>query len=69
MKEWFKSFLGKIKSRKFLVFVTATVAMFIGKVDGKEWIVVSCIYIGGNVLKYLVEILKGKKDISSIEGN
>lgn len=64
MKKWMGSFFGKIKSRKFLVEVIATVALFLGKITGKEWILVSCIYIGGNVLKYLVEILmlKFKKE-------
>ena len=60
MKDWIKSFFGKIKSRKFIVEVIATVALFVGVIDGNQWIIVSCIYIGGNVLKYLVEILLAK---------
>lgn len=59
MKDW----LGRIKSRKFLVWVTASVAMFVGKIDGKAWIIVSCIYIGGNVLKGLIEVFKAKKEV------
>ena len=60
MKDWVKSFFGKIKSRKFIVEVIATVALFLKIIDGNQWIIVSCIYIGGNVLKYLVEILSIK---------
>jgi hypothetical protein len=57
MKSGFFKLLGKINSRKFYVEIVATVALFMGKITGKEWILVSCIYIGGNVLKYLVELL------------
>lgn len=53
-----KNFLSRISSRKFLVWLVATGALFIGKIEGNLWAVISCIYIGGNVLKYLVEILK-----------
>jgi len=60
MKEWFKEFFGKIKSRKFIVEVIATVALFLKVINGNQWIIVSCIYIGGNVLKYLVEIFTAK---------
>lgn len=63
MKQNFIKFLGKMSSRKFYIEVIATVALFLGKINGREWIVVSCIYIGGNVLKSLVEILGKKPDI------
>ena len=63
MKNWLTSFFSKMKSRKFIVEVVATIALFTGHITGKEWIVVSSIYIGGNVLKWGVDILKSKKGL------
>jgi len=53
-----KKVLGKMSSRKFVVLIIATVAFFLSKLDSKEWIIVACIYIGGNVFKQMVELLK-----------
>ncbi len=38
--------IEKALSRKFIAWIAATVAMFLGKVDGDAWMVVTGIYMG-----------------------
>ena len=36
----------KVVSRKFIVFILATVLLFLGKVDAEQWVWLGGIYIG-----------------------
>lgn len=40
-----ESLAGKMSSRKLFVWVAATVAFFMGKIDGDTWAYVSMIYV------------------------
>ena len=42
--------LGKFVSRKLLVFLICTVALFWEKVSGQEWINVAMVYIGSQAV-------------------
>lgn len=46
MKAIIDIFLNKFISRKLLVFLIVTIALFYDKISGKEWINVAMIYIG-----------------------
>jgi len=47
--------LKRLISRKFLVFILATVAFWQGSFSQENWLIVSCIYIG---LEATVDIVK-----------
>jgi len=51
-------YLGKAISKKLIVFIIATIALFSGKVTGTEWIVISTAYI--SIVAYSETILKLK---------
>ena len=38
--------MGKVASRKLWAWLSATVALFAGALDGHEWVVVTAVYIG-----------------------
>lgn len=42
----FDKMLNKLVSRKLVVWVVATIAMFSGPVNADQWIIVSSIYLG-----------------------
>jgi len=46
MKAFIDIILSKFISRKLLVFLIVTIALFYDKVNGKEWINVAMVYIG-----------------------
>ena len=46
MKAFIDLILSKFISRKLLVFLIVTVALFYDKVNGKEWVNVAMVYIG-----------------------
>jgi len=53
-------------SRKLLVFIVASVALFRGKVLSEDWVIISSIYISLEGATTIVErILKAKKGSSS----
>ena len=54
-------FLQKWTSRKLMVFFISAFALFIGKLDGDNWVIVSTAYIGGEVILDAVTRLKGVK--------
>lgn len=43
-------YVGKMVSRKFLVWLTATIALFFGIVPPQEWLQVCLIYIGSEAI-------------------
>ena len=51
--------IGKFISRKLLVFLVCTVALFWEKVSGSEWINVAMVYIGSQaVIDAIVKLRK-----------
>jgi len=51
--------LGKFISRKLLVFLVCTIALFWEKVSGSEWINVAVVYIGSQaVIDAIVKLRK-----------
>lgn len=53
--------LGKIVSRKLLVWVIATLGVPLGFLDGEQWVQVSMVYIGTQAAKdFIVEYVRAK---------
>ena len=51
--------IGKFISRKLLVFLVCTVALFWEKVNGSEWVNVAMVYIGSQaVIDAIVKLRK-----------
>lgn len=46
----FRIFLTKVTSRKFIVFLIATIALFAKWIDGLTWAIFAGAYIGLNLL-------------------
>jgi hypothetical protein len=54
-------YLSKFISRKLIVFVIGSVALFMGKVESGDWVIVSSVYISLEGATTIVErILKAK---------
>lgn len=53
--------LSKWTSRKLMVFFISAFALFTGKLDGDNWVIVSTAYIGGEVILDAVTRLRGIK--------
>ncbi len=53
------TFVEKIISRKFLVWLTATVLMVAAGLESSDWIIISGIYIGGQTVIDGIAKLKG----------
>ena len=47
-------------SRKLIVFVIATVFLYLGKMTENTWIIVAGTYIGANMIVELMKIYKGQ---------
>lgn len=61
---------SKWVSRKLLVFIVASVALFTSKVESGDWVIISSIYISLEGATTIVErILKAKKGGSEINQN
>ena len=58
-QEIIDKYLGKTISKKLIVFIIATIALFSGKVTGTEWIVISTAYI--SIVAYTETVLKLKE--------
>jgi len=50
----------KLSSRKFIVFIVATVMMFMGTITPEYWVYVAGIYIGTEAVVDSVSIIKTK---------
>ena len=61
MRAKLDQFLSKWLSRKLLVFLTSAVALFMGKVDGDAWVIISTAYIATEGVIDAVTRLKGVK--------
>ena len=44
---WVDKFLGKLVSRKLLVFTTATTLLALSELDAETWGLIAVIYVGG----------------------
>lgn len=55
-----KDFFKRISSRKFIFWVTATVALFVSVIEPWHWLIASGIFIGGKTLEVLLSAAKGK---------
>lgn len=54
-------YLSKFISRKLIVFVIGSVALFMGKVESGDWVIISSVYISLEGATTIVErILKAK---------
>jgi hypothetical protein len=54
-------YLSKFISRKLIVFVIGSIALFIGRLESGDWVVVSSVYISLEGVTTIVErILKAK---------
>ena len=47
-----EKFLADIKSAKYQMFFIATLALFVGKLNGWEWIAAAGIFTGANMVKH-----------------
>jgi len=68
-REKVDALLAKWTSRKLMVFFISAFALFTGKLDGDNWVVVSTAYIGGEVILDAVTRLKGAKSKSEAPEN
>lgn len=57
-KEKIDLFLNKWVSRKLIVFVVASVSLFLGGIDSDGWVTISTAYIGIQGFTDIVEKLK-----------
>lgn len=60
-QEFIDKYLGKAISKKLIVFIIATIALFTGKITGSEWIIISTAYI--SIVAYTETVLKLKDKI------
>lgn len=64
-KGYLDEFIGKLISRKFLVWIVATILVFTGAlqkfvvITSHDWVLLSCVYIGGQSLIDIVQVFKG----------
>ncbi len=53
------TWLGKITSRKLMVWVTATVLMSMAMIESADWVMISALYIGGQSVIDAIAKMKG----------
>lgn len=51
--------IGKIISRKLMVWVSATVLMYMGNLDSGDWVVISGLYLGSQSIIDAIVKMKG----------
>ena len=60
-QEYIDKYLSKFISRKLIVFITASVGLFTGKIDGDNWVIISTAYVSIEGFTSIVtEIYKSK---------
>lgn len=63
-------YLNKFISRKLIVFVIGSIALFTGKVESNDWVIISSVYISLEGATTIVErILKARQGGSQINPN
>ena len=69
-KEIIDAIQSKWISRKLLVFIVGSVALFTGKVQSEDWVIISSIYISLEGATTIVErILKAKQSSGQVNPN
>lgn len=53
------AWLGKVTSRKLMVWVAATTLMGFGMIDSSDWVMISGLYIGGQSVIDAIAKMKG----------
>jgi hypothetical protein len=53
--------LEKIVSRKLLAWATATILLLFADLTSSDWVMITCVYIGGQTVVDTVARLKGVK--------
>jgi len=61
MSEKIDFFFNKMIPKKFIVMVIATVLVFMDKIDGFQWFVIACAYLGVNVIQHYAKNIGGNK--------
>jgi len=56
-REFIDRYLGKGISKKLMVFVIASIALFIGKLTSMDWVIIAGIYIGSQTV---IDVFKAK---------
>jgi len=60
-KEMLDKGIGKLVSRKLLVWLVATIGVPLHLIDGEQWLQISMVYIGTQAAKdFIVEYVKAK---------
>lgn len=57
-REWIDRNLGKFASRKLIVFINATVGLYLGLMTGTEWTIIATAYISIEGVTNIVERMK-----------
>ena len=64
-REFVDRYLGKGISKKLMVFVIASIALFIGKLTSTDWVIIAGIYIGSQTV---IDVFKAKSGGSVYDG-
>ena len=62
MKNLADTIVNKLISRKLMVFITSIIALFMDKINGDNWIIISTAYIGTEAIIDAVVRLKQIKE-------
>jgi len=54
-KEIMDKYVNKFVSRKLLVFIIATIALFIGNLISGDWVIIATVYIGAQTAADIVK--------------
>jgi len=54
-KEIMDKYVNKFVSRKLLVFIIATIALFIGNLISGDWVIIATVYIGSQTAADIVK--------------
>lgn len=67
MKAKLDGILNKLISRKLMVFLVASVALFGSKLESGDWVIVATVYIGAQMATDIVERLMKAKIPKQVE--
>lgn len=59
-REFIDKYLGKAISKTFTVFLIATAYLYLGKLNGSQWIVIATVYLGSTKVTETILKLKDK---------
>jgi len=65
-REFVDRYLSKGISKKLMVFIIASVALFRGNLTGTDWVIISGIYIGSQTV---IDVFKAKSGGSAYDGS